>query len=141
MAYYLQAFLIVLKNKKEEKVRLQNPKFLIQYEKNFPAGLQIVKNTIYSDKSLTDAQKDEKYIEVLKSNIKEVSLLYEDDFDEIFKIIRIGKEKSKISLIIVRSDFADVCISLTYSRARSGRFSLSAISAIPITAFIGVLIS
>ena len=68
--YALSPDVIVLKNKKEEKVRLQNPKFLIQYEKNFPAGLQIVKNTIYSDKSLTDAQKDEKYIEVLKSNIK-----------------------------------------------------------------------
>ena len=56
--------------KKKEKVKLEHPRFLIQYEKEFPLGLQIVKNSIYSDTTLTDEQKDEKYIGVLQDNIK-----------------------------------------------------------------------
>lgn len=56
--------------KKKEKVKLEHPRFLIQYEKEFPLGLQVVKNSIYSDSTLTDEQKDEKYIGVLQDNIK-----------------------------------------------------------------------
>ena len=56
--------------KKKEKVKLENPRFLIQYEKEFPYGLQIVKNTIYSDSTLNEEEKDKKYIETLKENIK-----------------------------------------------------------------------
>lgn len=56
--------------RKKEKVKLENPRFLIQYKKEFPVGLQLVKNSIYSDKSLTPEEKDEKYINTLKDNIK-----------------------------------------------------------------------
>lgn len=56
--------------RKQEKVKLKNPEFLIQYEKEFPAGLKVVKDSIYYDKELTEKQKEDKYIEVLKTNIK-----------------------------------------------------------------------
>ena len=50
-------------------------------------------------------------------------------------------EKSRISLIIVRSVCPDDLICPIYSLAAGVRSSLSAISAIPITAFMGVRIS
>ena len=49
--------------------------------------------------------------------------------------------KSRISLIIVSSDLPASLIWLIYSLATGGSSSLRAISAIPITAFMGVLIS
>ena len=66
------AVLVPMKNnpRKTEKVKLKNPEFLIQYEKEFPAGLQAVKNSIYYDKELSEKEKEDKYIDILKTNIK-----------------------------------------------------------------------
>ena len=56
--------------KKKEKVLLENPEFLIQYEKQFPFGLQTAKNQIYYDKESSEQQKEDKYIDLLKTTIK-----------------------------------------------------------------------
>lgn len=56
--------------KKKERVKLANPKFLIQFEKNLPLAITLNKNNIYNDIELTDEEKDEKYINFLKDQIK-----------------------------------------------------------------------
>ncbi len=56
--------------KKKDKIKLEHPEFLIQFVKDMPFGILMVKNDIYADKELTDVQKEEKYIEFLKNQIK-----------------------------------------------------------------------
>lgn len=56
--------------KKKEKVKLANPEFLIQYEKTFPYGIQLVKNECFSTPNLTNEQRELKYIDSLKDIIK-----------------------------------------------------------------------
>ena len=56
--------------KKKERVKLANPKFLIQFEKNLPLAIALNKDNIYNDIELTDEEKDEKYINFLKDQIK-----------------------------------------------------------------------
>ena len=56
--------------KKKDKVLLENPEFLIQYEKQFPYGILMVKNQIYHDPDLSKEQKDMKYIDFLQEQIK-----------------------------------------------------------------------
>lgn len=71
--YALSPFVMVptKKNpKKKEKVKLEKSEFLIQFLKDMPVGIQMVKNEIYSDKDLNDVQKEEKYIEFLEGQIK-----------------------------------------------------------------------
>ena len=71
--YALSPFhLIQNKNnpRKKEKLKLENPEFLIQYEKDFPFGLLMVKNQIYNDVTLSETEKEDRYIECLKENIK-----------------------------------------------------------------------
>jgi len=56
--------------KKKDKVKLENPEFLIQFEKTFPYGIQLVKNEIYNDSNLSDEEKELKYIDFLQDQIK-----------------------------------------------------------------------
>lgn len=56
--------------KKKDKVKLKNPEFLIQFEKTFPYGIQLVKNEIYNDSNLSDEEKELKYIDFLQDQIK-----------------------------------------------------------------------
>ena len=56
--------------KKKDKVKLENPEFLIQFQKDMPFGILAVKNEIYHDSTLTDSEKEDKYIEFLQKTIK-----------------------------------------------------------------------
>ena len=56
--------------KKKEKVKLKNPEFLIQFEKQVPFAMTLGKNSAYNDKSLTPEQQEQKYIDFLKDMIK-----------------------------------------------------------------------
>lgn len=56
--------------KKREKVKLEKPEFLIQYAKEMPFGITLVKNEIYNDKEIKDEDKQDKYIEALQTMIK-----------------------------------------------------------------------
>jgi hypothetical protein len=57
--------------KKKQKVKLKNPEFLIQFEKQAPFAMILGKNSAYNDKSLTPEQQEQKYIDFLKEMIKE----------------------------------------------------------------------
>lgn len=56
--------------KKKDKVKLEHPEFLIQFEKQFPYAITLRKNEIYNDTELSDKEKEEKYIDFLKDTIK-----------------------------------------------------------------------
>lgn len=56
--------------KKKDKLKLDNPEFLIQYQKDMPFGILMVKNEIYNDNTLNDEEKENKYIDFLKEQIK-----------------------------------------------------------------------
>ena len=56
--------------KKRDKVKLQDPEFLIQYVKDQPDALVMGKNMIYRDATLTEKEKEQKYIDFLKDMIK-----------------------------------------------------------------------
>lgn len=56
--------------KKKDRVKLKNPEFLIQHEKEMPFGLLMAKNNVYNDPDILDNQKEDKYIEVLQDTIK-----------------------------------------------------------------------
>ena len=53
------------------KIKLENPKFLIQYEKQMPIGLLEAKSAIYKKPELTDEEKDLEYIELLDNCISD----------------------------------------------------------------------
>ena len=57
--------------KKEKKVKIENPKFLFQYQKDLPYGLMDSKNSIYNNQTLSNEAKDAKYIELLNKMISE----------------------------------------------------------------------
>lgn len=70
------------KTKKNKKVKLENPKFLIQYEKEIPYGVLEAKNAIYSSNNTktnennetidkTKEEKDDEYIALLSKFISE----------------------------------------------------------------------
>lgn len=56
--------------KKKDRVKLQNPEFLIQFEKDTPLGLLQAKTNMLNDPLLTEHQAKEKYIEFLMDNVK-----------------------------------------------------------------------
>lgn len=49
----------------DKRIKLENPKFLIQYEKKLPFGLLEAKQAIYNDKSFTEEEKELEYIKLL----------------------------------------------------------------------------
>ena len=55
--------------KKEKKVRIEHPKFLLQYQKDLPYGLIDSKNNIYDNPKMSKEAKDDKYIELLNKMI------------------------------------------------------------------------
>lgn len=63
------------KPKKKKRVKIQNPQFLIQYEKVLPEAIQMFKTMIYSKSTTedgqpyTDEQKDQDYIDFLKDQV------------------------------------------------------------------------
>ena len=57
------------KTNKQKKVRIEHPKFLLQYQKEMPYGLVESKNKIYNDPKLSKEAKDNKYIELLNKMI------------------------------------------------------------------------
>lgn len=71
--YALSPFHLVANPKnprKRDKVKLQDPEFLIQYVKDQPDALVMGKNMIYRDGTLTEKEKEQKYIDFLKDMIK-----------------------------------------------------------------------
>ena len=56
---------------KNRRIKLQDPKFLLQYEKKMPAGLSEAKSAIYHKFGLTDEEKDLEYIELLSKCIED----------------------------------------------------------------------
>ena len=58
------------KPKNKERVKLEKPEFLIQYEKELPLAISINKNNIYSDDELSEQEKEDKYVELLKTLVK-----------------------------------------------------------------------
>lgn len=58
--------------KKKDNIPLTNPEFLIAYEKEFPAALQIAKDAIYRDPKMSDTEKKLKYKEAIQNFIKVV---------------------------------------------------------------------
>lgn len=71
--YALSPFHLVANQKnprKRDKVKLQDPEFLIQYVKDQPDALVMGKNMIYRDGTLTEKEKEQKYIDFLKDMIK-----------------------------------------------------------------------
>lgn len=75
--YALSQFVTVKDAKgREKRVKLQNPRFLIQYEKELPYGVAEAKNAIYNPttdegKALTPEQRDDKYIEILSKMVSD----------------------------------------------------------------------
>lgn len=56
---------------KNRRVKLEHPKFLIQYEKKMPVGLLEAKSAIYHKFELTDEEKDLEYIDLLSKCIED----------------------------------------------------------------------
>ena len=56
--------------RKKDKVKRENPEFLIQFKKDIPFGISMIKNEIYSDSTLNEKEKEDKYIDFLKDQIK-----------------------------------------------------------------------
>lgn len=71
--YALSPFTLVQNKKnpkKKDKVKLENPEFLIQYQKDMPYGITLIKNEIYHDNEIAEENKDIIYIDRLKDIIK-----------------------------------------------------------------------
>lgn len=73
-AEYALSMFVFAKNinnpRKKEKIKLDNPEFLIQYKKELPSAIVMNKNEIYHDTKLSDEEKDSKYIDFLMEQIK-----------------------------------------------------------------------
>ena len=73
-AEYALSMFVFAKNeknpKKKEKIKLDNPEFLIQFKKELPFAIVMNKNEIYHDTKMSDEEKENKYIEFLMEQIK-----------------------------------------------------------------------
>ena len=56
--------------KKKEKVKLENPEFLIQYEKTLPLGISMIKHQLLNDPNFTEEEREINYIQFLQDTIK-----------------------------------------------------------------------